>query len=195
MRQKFPDRGSFVENNFDTIIWDLEEGQLPGLKEFVEQVIVVHAFADTRFDGNPAGVLINYPDPNPTEIAALASYMDLPVISTLDRIDDSIYSIRWFTKNAELALCGHGTMTACYAIFKNSSPDLARISFENRLSGTLIAELNAGLITLTLPSLQSPRVHDEGENTAVQKILNAPIDHIRQAEDAWSQCLKMTLIL
>ncbi len=152
------------------------------LVELAAQVNVVYAFADTRYLGNPAGVLVSSSDPDPSEMVALARHMDLPVIVTLVPKGPEKHYIRWFTMNAELALCGHGTMAASYVLFSEPECNVSRVLFETTSSGLLTADLRDGLITLTLPSLEST-VADEVTSHRVHDILNVEIEQVRRADD------------
>jgi len=146
-----------------------------------ERVAVVHAFGDTRFAGNPAGVLMVVTDPEAGAVQALAQAMDLPVIASLRRLAGQTYEIRWFTANAELDLCGHGTVAASYWLFSNGWVAGARIDYRCR-SGELTATLERGEVALDLPAL--PTWSAEADLAeSVRAILGIPLIDVRRAAD------------
>ncbi len=81
---------------------------------------VVDAFTDTRFGGNPAGVVIHE---NLTEefMQQFASEVRFSETAFIKIIDDLNFEIRFFTPNSEVDLCGHATIASFKALLDNKN--------------------------------------------------------------------------
>jgi len=114
---------------------------------------IVHAFADNHFAGNPAGVLIRDDAPSPASLSALARRLCLPIISLLvPDAGEADYRIRWFSPNAELDLCGHGTLAAAAWLYRIMPDRNAPWRLESA-SGILHARRAGERIAIDLPAL------------------------------------------
>jgi len=163
------------------------------LSLLARQVIVVHACADACFHGNPAGVLWCYSSPDPAVMTALAKYMSLPIIVTLEvslpvivtleheHNTSETFLIRWFTMNAELDLCGYGLMAASYTLFDEGGGLDNRLWFRSRC-GMLMASRDNGHITLDLPQFDSSQV-DDVTASLVENALNLDLLEVRCSND------------
>ena len=87
----------------------------------------VDSFADGRFRGNPAGVVMLDEAPPDEWMATVAHEANLSdtafVIRT--RLSNADFRLRWFTKGpVEDDLCGHATLAAAHCLFEDrvSSP-------------------------------------------------------------------------
>lgn len=126
---------------------------------------IVHAFADDHFAGNPAGVLIRDHAPSPASLSALARQLCLPIISLLVPVAGKTdYRIRWFSPNAELDLCGHGTLAAAAWLYRIMPQRETPWRLESA-SGILHACRAAEQIVIELPAL--------GLNPAIPEIAQA----------------------
>jgi predicted PhzF superfamily epimerase YddE/YHI9 len=113
----------------------------------------VDAFTTELFKGNPAGVCILPPEDIPDErkqlIAAELKHAETAFIL----IGDESISLRWFTPEKEVDLCGHATLSAAHILWEQRYvPDFEPIRFNTR-SGVLIATLVDGMIELDFPRL------------------------------------------
>jgi len=114
---------------------------------------IVHAFADDHFAGNPAGVLIRDDAPSPAALSALARQLCLPIVSLLvPGAGEADYRIRWFSPNAELDLCGHGTLAAAAWLYRITPDREASWRLESA-SGILHARRAGEQIAIDLPAL------------------------------------------
>jgi PhzF family phenazine biosynthesis protein len=117
-----------------------------------------NAFTDRLEGGNPAVIVhlpsltalpdatlqtiaVNFNQPMTAFIAPLAhceSTVGLSASGTMAR-----FGIRWFTPELEVPLCGHGTLAAAAAVFRNAegagAEDLTEIRFEATSGKFLIA--------------------------------------------------------
>lgn len=112
----------------------------------------VDAFADEAFKGNPAAVFILdtwLPD-NLMQAIAAEFNLSETVFSVWQ---DDHYHIRWFTPEAEVALCGHATLATSHVLHKHLAYPEAKVKFQC-LSGPLSTSFAAetGMHTLDFPS-------------------------------------------
>ena len=155
----------------------------------IGNVTVLHAFANTCFNGNPAGIIMVDQHINPVNMFNLAIEMDLPIIVTLQAITPDSYHIRWFTKNTELQLCGHGTMAASYYLFDKYVDISSNIKYSTESGRLLSAELTGGFVSLSLPSIES--VQPELTTIeAVKNLFDFELIDVRQAENDLIAVLK-----
>lgn len=109
----------------------------------------IDAFTSHLFSGNPAMVcILEYWLPDAT-LLKIAEENNLPVTAFLVQKEE-VYSIRWFTPEDELDLCGHGTLAAAYVIFNLLKPSLQKITFQFP-NGTLQSKRNGEYIILDFP--------------------------------------------
>ena len=83
----------------------------------MQPLSVVDAFTDRPFAGNPAGVLVLEAERDPTWMQDVASELSLSETSSLRRMEDGLWSLRWFTPVLETALCGHATLAAAHVLW------------------------------------------------------------------------------
>ncbi|CAA9284161.1 MAG: Phenazine biosynthesis protein PhzF like [uncultured Chloroflexi bacterium] len=109
-------------------------------------LILVDAFTDRPFGGNPAAVCLldtEQGEPGAGWMRSVASELDFPATAFVRRVApgtvDADYSLRWFTSTGELELCGHGTLAAAHALYAEGRvPAGSSASFWTR-SGRLTA--------------------------------------------------------
>lgn len=113
---------------------------------------VVDAFAETVFTGNPTGVCLlgETTWPHDALLLNITAEISLPETAYVLKQGDS-YAMRWFAPNAEIDLCGHGTLAAGYVLCNFVEPDAAVINFQTG-AGPLTVERKGELYELDLPS-------------------------------------------
>jgi predicted PhzF superfamily epimerase YddE/YHI9 len=115
-------------------------------------VIVVDAFADTPFTGNPAAVCILSAPREERWMQAVAREMNHANTAFLHREGDS-WRIRWFTPVTEVDLCGHATLASAHVLWETGAAGRDQgVAFETR-SGRLTASRQDGWIMLDLPAM------------------------------------------
>jgi PhzF family phenazine biosynthesis protein len=117
----------------------------------MEQVIyVVDAFTGRLFGGNPAAVcpLENWLDDGLLQSIAAENNLSETAFFVKDK---DYYSIRWFTPEAEVDLCGHATLASSYVYFNFINKNASRVVFQSK-SGELIVEKEKDLLSLNFPS-------------------------------------------
>ncbi len=110
----------------------------------------VDAFAEKRFEGNPAAVcpLERWLPDNVMQSIALENNLS----ETAFYVPTSNgYHIRWFTPTEEVDLCGHATLATAYIIFDQQGADENTITFQSR-SGTLTVNKNGDWLVMDFPA-------------------------------------------
>lgn len=111
----------------------------------------VDAFASEMFKGNPAAII------------PLESWLDEPLMQQIAMEnnlsetaffvkEDEGYSVRWFTPEYEIDLCGHATLASAYIIKTFSEPHVREITFNTQKAGTLKTAAQDGVYTLDFPA-------------------------------------------
>ncbi len=119
-------------------------------------LVVVDAFTDRPFAGNPAAVCVLDAWPSDRWLAAVAREMNLAETAFLVPLADDEFDLRWFTPTVEVDLCGHATLAAAHALWESGRAPAARqLRFRTR-SGLLTAEpLTTGEIELDFPAVDA----------------------------------------
>ncbi|MGE5235038.1 MAG: PhzF family phenazine biosynthesis protein [Acidobacteriota bacterium] len=111
----------------------------------------VDAFASEPFTGNPAAVVVTGSHLDERLMAQVAREMNLSETAFLVPEGDG-YSLRWFTPEVEVELCGHATLASAHVLWQEghlSSTDSAR--FHTR-SGVLTGRRRGEWIELDFPA-------------------------------------------
>ncbi|GAB4235670.1 MAG: hypothetical protein Tsb0021_15280 [Chlamydiales bacterium] len=79
----------------------------------------VDAFTNTKFGGNPAGVVLDAGDLDEITIRKIARELNLSETAFVLPSEEAIFKIRYFTPTGhEITFCGHSTVGALYMIAK-----------------------------------------------------------------------------
>src|SRR5579862_1801337 len=114
------------------------------------QAIPIHtvdSFTSEPFRGNSAGVCL---------LAEPASEQWMQSVAGELRPSETAFllgrSLRWFTPQAEVALCGHATLATAHVLYSTGAAS-GPVEFDT-LSGTLVTELNGsdGSISMDFPA-------------------------------------------
>ncbi|WP_252034134.1 PhzF family phenazine biosynthesis protein [Vibrio sp. SCSIO 43135] len=105
-------------------------------------------FVGESASGNPCGVLELDSWLSDQELQNITCGAGLPVTSFVIKANGQFH-IRWFAKDGEINLCGHGSLGAGAAII--SKYKLENVLFSSKYGDVSIAKSN-GVYTLTLPS-------------------------------------------
>ena len=117
----------------------------------MQTLVVVDAFTDQPFGGNPAAVAVLDGPASESWMQAVAREMNLAETAFLHRAADG-YHLRWFTPGGEVDLCGHATLASAHVLWQDghlAPSDPAR--FHTR-SGLLTAERRGIEIVLDFPA-------------------------------------------
>jgi PhzF family phenazine biosynthesis protein len=115
------------------------------------RMLVVDAFTDRPFAGNPAGVCLLERAADPGWMQRVAAEMKHSETAFVRPIEgpDADYELRWFTPVTEVALCGHATLASAHALYETGTVAADRpIRFQTLRSGvlTVTREPDGGLV-------------------------------------------------
>jgi PhzF family phenazine biosynthesis protein len=120
----------------------------------VAEFVLVDAFAERPFTGNPAGVCVLAEAAEAADEAwmqALAAELQLPATAFVWPAADG-FCLRWFTATTELSLCGHGTLASAHALLELGHVAAGQaIRFESQ-AGVLVAQPGGHGIELDFPA-------------------------------------------
>jgi PhzF family phenazine biosynthesis protein len=111
------------------------------------RMLIVDAFTDRPFAGNPAGVcLLDAPaDPGWMQrVAAEVRHSETAFVRPLEGADAD-FELRWFTPAVEVSLCGHATLASGHALYGTGAVPRDRpIRFRTLRSGILTVRAGDG---------------------------------------------------
>jgi PhzF family phenazine biosynthesis protein len=140
---------------------DVEDGMI--------HLYQVDAFTDQPFRGNPAGVCIVEAPKAPDWMTRVAAEMNLSETAFLCKGGDG-YTLRWFTPETEVSLCGHATLASAHILWQEQFVRHdADISFTT-MSGVLTARKKGSSIRLDFPARS---VEPAESNRALNEALGA----------------------
>lgn len=116
------------------------------------RIYQVDAFTEKTFSGNPAGVCVLNVKPDEKLMQNIAREMNLPETAFLTKEGEG-YSLRWFTPNAEVDLCGHATLASAHILWEKGYLRKDLEAKFNTKSDLLTAKMNEGWIELNFPAL------------------------------------------
>ncbi len=115
----------------------------------------VDAFAEGVFTGNPAVVVILEERLTDNTLMKIARESFVPETAFILTQGDS-FSLRWFTPDIEMDLCGHATLASAHVLFSELGYDRDEIVF-NTLSGDLIVKREGELYSMDFPQREGER--------------------------------------
>jgi PhzF family phenazine biosynthesis protein len=113
---------------------------------------VVDAFTQTPFRGNPAAVCLLESPRDEAWMQQVALEMNLSETAFLHPLaENGEYALRWFTPEAEVALCGHATLASAFVLWETGmlTKD-ATVRFHTK-SGWLSCERDGESIAMDFP--------------------------------------------
>lgn len=147
-------------------------------------LFVVDAFADEPFSGNPAAVCLLTAPTDEARMQRIAMEMSLSETAFVHPRADGDFALRWFTPEAEVALCGHATLATAHVLYETArlAPD-AVARFHTK-SGVLEASREGARITLDFPATPpTVGVAPSGLLAALGVAVDAPIAIARSRFD------------
>jgi PhzF family phenazine biosynthesis protein len=113
-------------------------------------IYVVDAFTEKAFKGNPAAVCLTSEPLDDVLMQSIAEEMNLSETAFLSPQQDG-YSLRWFTPNTEVELCGHATLASAHTLWETEIlPKVQQANFYTK-SGLLTASKDGSWIQLNFP--------------------------------------------
>ncbi|WP_241774610.1 MULTISPECIES: PhzF family phenazine biosynthesis isomerase [Lysinibacillus] len=121
---------------------------------------VIDAFTETKFGGNPAGVVIheNLDEEFMQKFAAEVRFSETAFIK---KIDNKNFEIKFFTPTAQVELCGHATIASFTALLDSCTIEDNNTYFIKTFAGTLAVEVNQSFIMMEQAEPQLGRVFDD----------------------------------
>jgi PhzF family phenazine biosynthesis protein len=115
------------------------------------EIYQVDAFTENVFSGNPAAVIPVAEWPEANVMQKIAAENNLSETAFYRKNEDSTYSIRWFTPETEVDLCGHATLATAHVLFHHKNYQHEEVTFHSN-SGDLMVSLKEGRYTMNFPS-------------------------------------------
>ncbi len=108
---------------------------------------VIDAFTETRFGGNPAGVVI-HEHLDEEFMQKFAAEVRFSETAFIKKIDHNHFEIKYFTPTSQVELCGHATIASFTALLDNNDVEDNNRYFIKTLAGTLAVEINQSFIMM-----------------------------------------------
>ncbi|WP_198664338.1 PhzF family phenazine biosynthesis protein [Jiangella endophytica] len=124
------------------------------------RILVVDAFTDRPFGGNPAGVcLLDRPvtDEWMQSVAAELKHSETAFVEPVEgdeaaRATPAVdYRLRWFTPEVEVDLCGHATLATAHVLFERG--EAGPIRFSTRSGVLAVTRDRTGIVGMDFPAL------------------------------------------
>jgi PhzF family phenazine biosynthesis protein len=111
----------------------------------------VDAFCNQPFKGNPATVCLLPYWLSDFQLQQMASEHHLPVTAFLVK-QGTDFTIKWFTPQMELELCGHGTLAAAFVIFHCLDLDVQNVNLHSSTAGIICVKRKNEWIEFAFPA-------------------------------------------
>lgn len=155
------------------------------------RIVVVDAFTDTAFRGNPAGVVVLTAPAERSWMQDVAAELRHSETAFVLARTDSAYELRWFTPAVEVDLCGHATLAATHVLLGTGAT--GPFAFHTR-SGVLHASAAPdGRVVLDFPA-RPPHPVDRIEGLAAA-LGTDPIGVWRAGDDILVEVADATAVL
>jgi PhzF family phenazine biosynthesis protein len=137
----------------------------------------VDAFTDRRFGGNPAAVCVLTEPADERWMQNVAAEMNLSETAFAWRLGSgSKFSLRWFTPNVEVDLCGHATLATAHILWEDGHIARSEPALFQTRSGLLTAQHTPQGIALDFPSEPVASELATGPERAIlDEAIDAPI--------------------
>ena len=139
----------------------------------------IDAFCDQLLSGNPAMVCLLPQWLEAEHLQRLAAEHYLPVTAFIMRIEQG-YTIRWFTPEIELELCGHGTLAAVFVILTILLPTQSTVNLYSAFAGEIAIYRRDTLLAFDFPLKKSVPVDCD---PTLNQALNAQPESVFQCGD------------
>jgi predicted PhzF superfamily epimerase YddE/YHI9 len=113
--------------------------------------VVVDAFTERPFAGNPAAVVVLQVPADEGWMGAVAREMNLSETAFLHP-EGAGWRLRWFTPAVEIELCGHATLASAHVLWESGRLPVAEVARFFTLSGELGARRRDGQVVLDFPA-------------------------------------------
>lgn len=142
-------------------------------------IFQVDAFTDESFRGNPAAVCVYAGELDAQWMQKMASEMNLSETAFVSPRADGGFSLRWFTPDCEVDLCGHATLATAHTLWESGLvAGGEQIQFHSR-GGLLAAEKRGDWIRLDFPAVQVEKASPTA--TYARALGAAPLEFFKHA--------------
>ncbi|WP_042144310.1 PhzF family phenazine biosynthesis protein [Paucisalibacillus sp. EB02] len=121
---------------------------------------VIDAFTETKFGGNPAGVVI-HENLNEGFMQKFAAEVRFSETAFIKKINDKNFEIKFFTPTSQVELCGHATIASFKALLDSHAIEDNNTYFMKTLAGTLSVEVYQSFIMMEQAEPKLGRVFDD----------------------------------
>lgn len=142
--------------------------------------LIVDAFTETTFGGNPAGVVILPDDaefPSDEVMVKTAAELRYSETAFIKKIADNEFQIRYFTPAAEVDLCGHATIGSFCALMHLGMVSNNCKCVNHTLAGDLNININDGFVMMDMASpVEISTIEDEASIKELYEVMGADYD-------------------
>ncbi|MCA2436623.1 PhzF family phenazine biosynthesis protein [Rhizobium leguminosarum] len=143
---------------------------------------IIAAFTSELFRGNPAGVCILDAPLEGSSMQQVAAELRQPETAFLIKVEDG-WSIRWFSPEIEVDLCGHATLAAASALWDQGLVDKNEaIDFFAAIGRLNAVRTSDGFVWLDFPAL--PGQAERPDPAVLESVNIAPTRAAKHA-DRW----------
>jgi PhzF family phenazine biosynthesis protein len=152
-----------------------------------QPIVVVDAFTDRPFAGNPAAVCVMKAARDERWMQLVAREMNLSETAFLVP-DGDAFHLRWFTPTVEVDLCGHATLASSHALWTEGHLPLDAVAKFRTKSGELTATRRGDWIELNFPAMPTREVREvppglaEALGAAVVAVRSSRLDLLVEVE-------------
>lgn len=140
----------------------------------------VDAFATHVGRGNPAGVvpLLNGATLSDASMQLIAFENKLAETAFLTRTGPARWSLRWFTPEVEVDLCGHATLAAAHVVLRELPVQCGdardAVTFDTRSGELRVSALKGGLLQMDFPARPPREMRPDEISAALWSGLRLP---------------------
>ncbi|MEJ2004209.1 MAG: PhzF family phenazine biosynthesis protein [Cyclobacteriaceae bacterium] len=111
--------------------------------------------------GNTAAVVYSENLPSESVMQRLASDLNQPATTFIAPAgNDKHYLVRWFAPDAEIGLCGHGTMAAIAHLGQATNDEIHLLAGDHELSGRILPNSKAEMKLESIPNSGKTEIPD-----------------------------------
>jgi len=158
-----------------------------------KEFMLINVFTSAAARGNQCCVLMLNDLSDEDRLLSIAQDFDFPATAFIKRMDDATYQTRWFAKEKEIQLCGHGAMATAWALKNELGQGQSLLLQYN--DGSLALSFENGQVCLSSESIPSeetiiPEAVQKGFNGLVKGYFPSSNKHLVLLEKA-SQVAEM----
>lgn len=111
----------------------------------------VDAFTDEVFSGNPAAIVPLESWLSGDEMQKISAENNLSETAYFVKEPDGTYTIRWFTPQTEVDICGHATLASAHVLYEHLNFKGEKVVFQSK-SGELTVQKKDSIYWMNFPS-------------------------------------------